>query len=1328
MRLFKTRKSTDTYSTLAAQQHQQQQQQQQQTDNSNICQGSSSSSSNGRSHTPATCNIRLNKSIANSTTISSSLPDLHDKSPVMILSCTTLASSGATATAAVTATANGTPATSAGGLQQQHQQHQQQPLRTATPTCLLSGRQTPSAISVMSLQEATSLHRQQQQQQQQHQPPTIYVPVPTKLGSNVNPGSNSATLLLSYGSTNSIASMQQQQQQHAAQYQQYVAQRLHAASSSCLYEKGANASGGPGSNKSSRSMTPNGHLPDYKLVTAVPVVVLDDEHKSNSLPASELCRNSSGNMNSGSSSNINNSNNSLDVSNSNSNSGSSTSLASTTRNVFTWGKRMSRKLDLLKRSDSPAAAHKSHSDLRSLFHSPTHHKSGGSGGASSAKASPSPTGGHQNSSGSSTTSTLKKCKSGPIETIKQRHQQQQQSVQSDVGTVGQSQSAQTTPTHQFQAAARPQKALKNFFHRIGSTGMLNHRSHNLLKASEAAQQATPAANTLYRSSSTSQLSSCSYVKCDDPTEGLNLQREQQQRLPRISSLKSSSCDDIAKVSSCLTASTSSGSAAGSLGSPPSSSGGASGGGGPTASSGQHDPARRGAFPYAFLRSRLSVLPEENHGNGPGHLKQQIQRQREQHQQHQRDLLQEQEQASQASPLPQRRSPEQAMLGNVSRNDSITSKDWEPLYQRLSSCLSSNESGYDSDGGATGARLGNNLSISGGDTESIASGTLKRNSLISLSSSEGVGMGMGMGLSLGMGMGVAPSTRNSSICSAPVSLGGYNYDYETETIRRRFRQLKLERKCQEDYIGIVLSPKTVMTNSNEQQYRYLIVELEPYGMAQKDGRLRLGDEIVNVNGKHLRGIQSFAEVQRLLSSFVDNCIDLVIAHDEVTTVTDFYTKIRIDGTSTQRHRLSYVQRTQSTDSLASMQSLQLQQERIQGQETDAPGEDQCDARSMASVSTLPTPMPLMQHRRSSTPRHSLVEVGGPEHELLRRRARSSSGQRSLALTPTPLFAGAGGSSSCSSSPNHRLLDNEHDPANETDSYTPVYANRAASVCVASSLADDEKWQLLARKRCSEGSALSAAPSPQQFGQRTHYARNSINLANSHYRSLRFAHSRLSSSRLSLFMQAPPNSLTVGESGVANTPSSNTDLTNQQQHQQQNQQQTHQSLYIKHSPKSVSLFSPNPYVNASSSPASASTSAGAGASLAPPAAALMHHRPSLPVAKLTIRDEEMAEVIRASMSEGSGRCTPKTITFFKGPGLKSLGFSIVGGRDSPKGNMGIFVKTVFPSGQAADDGTLQAGDEIVEINGNSVQGMSHAETIGLFKNVREGTIVLKILRRK
>jgi len=110
---------------------------------------------------------------------------------------------------------------------------------------------------------------------------------------------------------------------------------------------------------------------------------------------------------------------------------------------------------------------------------------------------------------------------------------------------------------------------------------------------------------------------------------------------------------------------------------------------------------------------------------------------------------------------------------------------------------------------------------------------------------------------------------------------------------------------------------------------------------------------------------------------------------------------------------------------------------------------------------------------------------------------------------------------------------------------------------------------------------------------------------------------------------------------------------------------------------------------------------------------------------------------SGARSSGSVTPRrpkslatsllTIHFEKGAGKKSLGFSIVGGRDSPKGNMGIFVKTVFPNGQAAEDGKLMEGDEILAVNGESMQSLSHAEAVDVFKSVRTGQVVLYVARR-
>lgn len=390
---------------------------------------------------------------------------------------------------------------------------------------------------------------------------------------------------------------------------------------------------------------------------------------------------------------------------------------------------------------------------------------------------------------------------------------------------------------------------------------------------------------------------------------------------------------------------------------------------------------------------------------------------------------------------------------------------------------------------------------------------------------------------------------------------------------------------------------------------------------------MGDEIVNVNGKNLRGIQSHAEVKCLLSTFVENCITLVIAHDEVASVTDFYTKIRIDGLSTQRHRLSYSQRT---DSLCSLQSehQQVERERVVNEvgRTESKLDDLYhNDRLLASMDIIPPSMTAMQSNPQGSTQRTVMQSNSKEHEFLR-RAQSSVGLRSLSLTPTEPM-GTTSSAMCSDNPN-------------SDSYTPVYTNRAASICVASSLADDEKWQLLAHKRCSEGSAISAdtgISSSQQFGHRTHYARNSINVTNSHYRSLRFAHSRLSSSRLSLFMRTPPSS----SPGMSTIPSVNvladdtlktSDCTNNaspKQTRQQQQLQQQNSLYIKNSQKNNLLFVDSPYLGGIKSSPSTETKAAIQAS---PNIQLMYHRPSLPVVSLTIRDEDMAEVIRTSMSEG------------------------------------------------------------------------------------------------
>lgn len=302
------------------------------------------------------------------------------------------------------------------------------------------------------------------------------------------------------------------------------------------------------------------------------------------------------------------------------------------------------------------------------------------------------------------------------------------------------------------------KTFRTFFHRIGSTGMLNHKSASLQSRSSS-KSTLDSTSQLYRSSSTSQLNSPSYVKTGDPSNCVSLayRTKSISDRTRTAPVKSSSCDDIAKA------------------------------GGESTKKG---------FPYAFLRSKLSVLPEENGGSvinqkrvmensnaAAGHF-----------------LY-----ASSSSEDSPTRSNETTAL-NSSRNSSIrlnssdecssnfsnspslfSTIDWEPpTYQRLNSCLSSNESGYDSDGrhveepGASNALL-----------ENAQKSQMESQSRNRLSTTEAV---------------------------------------ESTTIRRRFRQIKLHRGQPDDVVGVVMTPKFYHLNEVDMEVRYFIADIETNSLA------------------------------------------------------------------------------------------------------------------------------------------------------------------------------------------------------------------------------------------------------------------------------------------------------------------------------------------------------------------------------------------------------------------------------------------------------------------------------------------------------------------
>ncbi|XP_010714353.1 inaD-like protein isoform X3 [Meleagris gallopavo] len=86
-------------------------------------------------------------------------------------------------------------------------------------------------------------------------------------------------------------------------------------------------------------------------------------------------------------------------------------------------------------------------------------------------------------------------------------------------------------------------------------------------------------------------------------------------------------------------------------------------------------------------------------------------------------------------------------------------------------------------------------------------------------------------------------------------------------------------------------------------------------------------------------------------------------------------------------------------------------------------------------------------------------------------------------------------------------------------------------------------------------------------------------------------------------------------------------------------------------------------------------------------------------------------------------PRTVEITRGPN-DALGISIAGGKGSPLGDIPIFIAMIQASGVAARTQRLRVGDRIVSLNGQPLDGLSHADAVNLLKNAY-GSIILQVV---
>ncbi|KAJ7370973.1 Protein lin-7 C [Desmophyllum pertusum] len=103
---------------------------------------------------------------------------------------------------------------------------------------------------------------------------------------------------------------------------------------------------------------------------------------------------------------------------------------------------------------------------------------------------------------------------------------------------------------------------------------------------------------------------------------------------------------------------------------------------------------------------------------------------------------------------------------------------------------------------------------------------------------------------------------------------------------------------------------------------------------------------------------------------------------------------------------------------------------------------------------------------------------------------------------------------------------------------------------------------------------------------------------------------------------------------------------------------------------------------------------------------------------VRAQATAKATIAAFAASEGHAHPRVVELPKNE--EGLGFNVMGGREQ---NSPIYISRIIPGGVADRNGGLKRGDQLLSVNGVSVEGENHEKAVDLLK-AADGSVRLVV----